>query len=268
MPLVESERRKLHYQVTGEGEPIVIIKGVLFSIKHWLGFEARLGRHYQVISIDNRGISGSSGPVSWNLSVYDMADDIKSVLGHINIPNAHILGVSLGGMVALAMGLKHPKLCRSLQLINTSIGASFLPRISPKAAVKLIKSGGFNQATYKVLGEVLFGNAISEKKRQTTVKSWQKIQNEDGWHRLTTIKQLIAASKFRPRETLKDLVTPTHIIYGTEDQFVPPINSFHLFNQIPNAKLTRMRNAGHEVSVDNPDQLISEINSFTKTLDN
>ena len=203
--------------------------------------------------MDNRGIGRSQIKASWNLTPFHMSDDVADVIHHLKLQRAHIMGVSLGGMATLATGIKYPEICHSLTLINSSIGGGKWPRLSPNAALKLMLAGGFNQRTHAALRDLLLHRDTPFHRKTSVMDSWVRIQQEDGWPRLTTAKQAIAALRFRPTtQQLASLATPTHIIYGDGDRFVPNYNSFHLYNQIPHATITKMEGVGHEIELDNP----------------
>ena len=105
--LVLPSGHKIYYETNGQGTPLVALRGLGRSMRHWLGYEKKLAKHFQVITVDARGIGRSAQKPGWMDTVFDLADDVAAVLDDLKITQAHILGVSLGGMVALAIGLKH-----------------------------------------------------------------------------------------------------------------------------------------------------------------
>ncbi|MHA2253412.1 MAG: alpha/beta fold hydrolase [Candidatus Kariarchaeaceae archaeon] len=111
MPKIDiSDKRKIYYQIEGEGTPIVLLHGLLGSSQDWyiFGYIQDLKRNFKVISIDLIGHGKSSKPHNEDAYEYEkQADDVIALLNFLNLPKAHILGFSHGGRVAFAVGKYH-----------------------------------------------------------------------------------------------------------------------------------------------------------------
>jgi len=118
MPTVEVNGITIYYEVHGIGEPLVIIAGLSIDLTALEGFVSQLSQRYQVIAFDNRGAGRSDKP-DIPYSIEMMADDTAGLLGALHIGRAHVMGVSLGGRIAIALMLKHPDLVKSLILVST-----------------------------------------------------------------------------------------------------------------------------------------------------
>lgn len=256
----------IHYEVFGAGPPIVIIRGLSRSLRHWLGFAEFLGERFQVISFDNRGIGLSDCEAPWNLTMEMMAQDICSILDDMGLDAAHILGVSLGGMIAMALGITAPERCLSLTLINSSVGGQRQFRLKPRAALKLLKAGLSPGRINEALVELLVSPTLPAPERDSMRAAWLEIIASEGVPYLTTIKQLLAAGRFCAAEGLRQLKVPTLIVYGTDDAFVPNHNSHIIHRLIPGAKLEKLEDAGHEAMTDKPTELRAAIVSFIENL--
>ena len=138
MAIIHTNSGDLSYDMHGEGPPLVLLRGLGRTVRHWLGYDQVLARGFKVITLDLRGIGASKVPCTWTTSVFDMAEDIVAVLDHLGLADAHIMGVSLGGMVTLALGLAEPARCRSLIVVNTSIAGQRTLRITPRALRTLV----------------------------------------------------------------------------------------------------------------------------------
>ncbi len=253
----------IFYEVNGDGPPLVILRGLGRTIKHWLGYENVLARHAQVITMDLRGIGSSSVSSRFKTSVYDMADDVVAVLDKLKIDKAHILGVSLGGMVTLAQGLKHPGRCQSLVVVNTSIGGQRTLRLSPKALKAILSSGWVKgEQLQRDLVDVLVGRDLPDATRADIARRYAEIARRDGIFVDTVVKQLVAAARFTPIRELKTMKVPTLVVYGTHDLFVPTANSIKLARLLPNAKLQALEGAGHEASLDKGSELSTLVETW------
>lgn len=251
MPILNTENGAIHYEVTGEGPPLVMMRGLARSMRHWLGYENEVARHFRVITLDLRGIGQSTRPSLVTTTVYDMAEDVVAVLDDLRIPKAHVLGVSLGGMVALAAGLNHPGRCESLVVVNTSIAGQLTLRLTPSAIkgilLAAVRPGGESQ---RRMVDNLLGPGADDARRQEITHKYQEIERREGLYTKTALKQLVAAARFRPQRQLKAMQVPTLIVYGTDDVFVSNVNSIKLARHLPQAKLLPLPKAGHEASLD------------------
>lgn len=106
----------LNYQVTGEGEPLIILHGLFGMLQNWNNPSKTLSQQYQVIAVDlrNHGRSPHCDEVSYSL----MAADIIALMDHLNLPSAHILGHSMGGKVAMQLALNHPERINKLIVVD------------------------------------------------------------------------------------------------------------------------------------------------------
>ena len=98
----------LNYEITGDGEPLLLVMGTSGAIGLWGEIGGRLAEGYRVITFDNRGLGGSSrgdGPIT----VASLAEDASALLEALEIPVAHTLGWSLGSAVVQEMALTHPE---------------------------------------------------------------------------------------------------------------------------------------------------------------
>jgi pimeloyl-ACP methyl ester carboxylesterase len=118
MPTIEVNGITIYYEVHGADEPLVIIAGLSMDLTALEDIVSQLSRRYQVIVFDNRGAGRSDKP-DIPYSIEMMADDTAGLLDGLKISRAHIMGISLGGRIAIALTLKHPELVKSLILVST-----------------------------------------------------------------------------------------------------------------------------------------------------
>ncbi len=267
MPILKTADGAIHYEVTGNGPPLVMLRGLARSMRHWLGYDDEVGRHFKVITLDLRGIGQSTRPSTVATTIYDMADDVVAVLDDLNIPKAHVLGVSLGGMVTLAAGLRHPARCESLIVVNSSIAGELTMRLTPRA-IRGILVGSLRpgEASQRAMVDNLLGAGASEERRQDIARKYREIESREGLYANTALKQLVAAARFRPQRQLKNMNVPTLVVYGTDDVFVSNTNSVKLARHLPRAKLQPLPKAGHEASLDQGDALIEIVRAWVKDL--
>jgi len=265
MPKLNVNGGSIYYTVQGQGEPMVMLRGLGRSIRHWLGFEKKMAEHFQVICIDARGIGRSTAIPPLMLSTEDMAEDVVRVLDKIGVESSHVFGVSLGGMVALTLGMKFGDRVRSLSVVNSSIGGERRLRLSP-AAAKTILSGVISGGNlHEQLAELLTGSAATPAKKKSLAQRWAKIEEIEGRPVATVIKQIGAALRFRNRAALSSINSPTLIVGGTADRFVPPAQSEIIHSLIPRSQLVQIEAGGHEVTDDFPDDVIKAVVGFVES---
>src|SRR5215218_4223530 len=116
MPTIELTATDLNYERSGSGEPLLLIQGMGGTHKSWGGpFASLLERDFEVIAFDNRGI-GLSRAVSDAFSIAEMAADTAELLEVLEIERAHVMGISMGGMIAQELAIAHPERLRTLTL--------------------------------------------------------------------------------------------------------------------------------------------------------
>src|SRR5512146_1889888 len=109
MPTAKVNDITMYYEIQGEGEPLVLIAGLRLDIAEYNGIDSWLAQKYQVVAFDNRGAGRTDKP-DIPYSIEMMADDIAGLLYALGVKQAHIIGISMGGRIALALALQHPEL--------------------------------------------------------------------------------------------------------------------------------------------------------------
>ena len=268
MATIERGDGRIDYAVHGAGAPLVILRGLGRSVRHWLGYERVLARHFQVITLDLRGVGATTAASRLTTSVFDMADDVVAVLDALSLPTAHILGVSLGGMVTLAMGLRHPERCRSLITVNTSIagqGTSRITRGALRAMTAVVSRD--RDLIHSRLVDVLVGTDVPSAQRPAIAREYAVIAREQGLFARTVVKQLVAAARFRVGEALPSMTVPTMVVYGTADRFVPNVNSRNLAARLPDAQLVAIEGGGHELTLDKGEELAAQVQRWVREVE-
>ena len=122
---------KLACAVYGEGTPLLLVEGLGYATWMWFKQLPALAERYQVVVFDNRGVGGSDKPDE-PYSIAGMADEARGVLDGLGLGPAHVLGVSMGGMIAQELALRHPSMVRGLVLACTTLGGAAATPMSPQ----------------------------------------------------------------------------------------------------------------------------------------
>src|SRR5213080_5282891 len=131
---------RIHYNEAGEGEPLLLIMGYGMPGEAWLGSLPFLGG-FRAIYYDNRGTGLSDRP-GGPYTIVQMADDAAGLLDRLGIDDAHVYGVSMGGMIAQELALRHPEKVRSLVLGCTMCGGEHSTMCEPEILEELIAVSG------------------------------------------------------------------------------------------------------------------------------
>lgn len=260
--LLDKAENGIHYSVSGTGQhTIVLLRGLARWSAHWLGFEELVVKQgFRVVTIDNRGFGKSSGArIEKDTTIQELADDIAQIISREAPAGAHIVGLSLGAMVGLALGAMKPQLVRSLMMVNSSVGSSGISRLSPKAMLAIMKvlvSGGRG---YAALSRALLSPSAAENKRQKLATEWKKIDLAAKIPIVFLWRQIAAAREFVGLVEMSAISCPVTIIRCDQDQFVDPRNSDFIHKHISHSELVRHSSAGHELAIDDPDWFAGQI---------
>jgi pimeloyl-ACP methyl ester carboxylesterase len=242
MPELMRGNVRLHYEVDGSGPPAVYCCGLGSHSNDMLGIALRgvLSEHYTLLTVDNRGSGQTVTPAGTSTTMEDMADDVAAVMDHIGMANANVLGISMGGCVAMLLALRHPQKTRRLvvavSLAHTEAQgrADFMLRTGHEMrqrGVPLDLLNRFNAVF--LLGESAF-------EHQWLVDAWVSAppdplqQSDEGWQLQTD-----ALESYDIRAQLKNITIPTLVMSSTEDLLVPPRLQDEIAALIPGATIKR-----------------------------
>ena len=244
MPVTNTPNASLEYEVHGSGPSLVLINGLGLGRWGWFRQVPDLSRSLAVITFDARRKSDRG------LGVGDLAGDLADLLAHIGVNNAHVLGASLGGFVAQELALTRPELVAGLVLVSTGHGGRGQERMSPGAMGEMFGLGALSpkQAARRGLE-----GATSERYRAENPDEFEWIVQkrlEDSPSPASYNAQALAGARFDHSGDVGRIASPTLVIHGAEDRYVPPANARALAEAIPDARLVVLEGAGHLVFVE------------------
>jgi pimeloyl-ACP methyl ester carboxylesterase len=261
MPHTEAPGFRMAYESTGSGEPLLLINGLGSDRSEWIFQIPDFARRYRVVAFDNRGAGDSETPPG-PYSTERMADDAAALLDHLAIDRAHVLGVSLGGMIAQEVALRHPGRVRKLVLACTAPGAPGSLRPSPGVLQAFVRSPGADREeeirrALPFLYTDAYRRGHPEQIEAFVRRRLAAAMSAEGHSR-----QLAAARSHAAWERLSSIRAPTLVIAGEEDRVVPPENSRRIASRIPGAKLVLLPGAPHRLFAENAEAFNGEVLSF------
>jgi pimeloyl-ACP methyl ester carboxylesterase len=265
VPKVKVNDIEIYYEIHGDGPPLIMIYGYGGTSESWSReFIEGLTSKYKLILFDNRGAGRSDKP-DIEYSVKMMADDTSDLMAALDISNAHILGISMGGMIAQEIALSYPEKVRSLILCSTACR-------------------GVDIADEKFLDFVMgCANGVFPKMSAEEMMRWswevcftpEYVQeNEDMLRRNMSLRKYptppvgwirqAQALYFDSYERLPDIKAPTLVLVGEKDVLLPPDRSKVLAERIPGARLKVFKNSAHVFPNEVTEQAVSEILNFLR----
>jgi pimeloyl-ACP methyl ester carboxylesterase len=246
MPKVQVGDVNLNYDLHGKGEPLLMIMGLGASSAAWdPELVEDLARSFRVITFDNRGTGQSDKPDA-PYSIEMFADDAAGLLKKLEVPRAHIFGVSMGGMIAQEFALRHPNQTATLTLgCTTAGGTNSVP--PPPESLKVLTAPREGVSPEEVirrgwpLGYTAKYVAENRGKLEASIPRLLKHPTPP----FAFQRQLEGTYTLKTFERLPQIKAPTLVITGAEDVLIPAKNSEIIAAQIPGAKLHLIPDAGH-----------------------
>ncbi len=258
MPVAITESTSIDYDVHGEGPPRLRIGGLRFGRWAWFRQVPAFSRHFKAITFDARGERDLDSGVT------DLASDVVALLEHLGVGKTHVFGTSLGGFVAQELALMRPDLVDGLVLVGTSYGRGGPETMSPWALADMIGLPSLNaeRAVRKGLEA-----ATSEAYRAGSPEEFERLVRwrlADSPSLSAYYEQVRAGARFDVSRDVGRITSPTRVIHGAADRFVPVANAAALAEAIPGAKLRVLDNAGHLVFIERYADVNREVVTFLK----
>jgi pimeloyl-ACP methyl ester carboxylesterase len=245
---------KLAFESRGEGPVLVLVHAFPFDRRMWSEELARLSAGRRVIAVDLRGFGES--PLYGEPTLDELADDVIATLDAVGVPMASVLGLSMGGYIALSLAARHPGRLASLILADTRAAAdSDVARAAREATMKQVRTDGPGAFLDGVPDRLLSRHA-SEDLRQRV--------RDLCVDRADTILAATRALAHRPDRTpmLGGIDCPTLVVCGGEDTTSPAPEMRSLASQIPDAEYVEIAGAGHLSNLEAPDRFNDAVARF------
>ncbi|MGH9926112.1 MAG: alpha/beta fold hydrolase [Nitrososphaeraceae archaeon] len=268
------------YKMFGKGDPIILFNGASDSMDAWdPSFLTEISSNHTVIAFDQRGI-GNSTVGSKPYTYQQLADDTAGLLDALKIPKADVMGYSLGGHIAQAFTISYPEKVNRLILVATSCGGKDgIPK--PAEFLKLQAD-----VVYKSLQNIPITQELKALVSASLGSGWVKLHPEsvDLPANTTSLQQLkpgLPPEIANKQNSLviwentnwsgacdaeAKLAKPTLVIAGTDDNdYMPHANALVIASKVPGAWLVQIKDAGHAVMNQYPDEIGKILNTFLST---
>jgi 3-oxoadipate enol-lactonase len=236
--------RQISYSRRGKGEPLLLIMGMAGHQGLWRDdFLALLDSEFEIVTYDHRGV-GDSTDVAGDFAIVDLADDAEAVLDAVGWDSAHVFGISMGGMIAQELVLRHPDRVRRLVLGCTYCGGpgSSLTAPGPMRMLEAMNSG--------VVEDAIRAGFLANLSPAWTADDahWQEFSTIALSGRVpvsVVMRQAQAAFVHDTSARLPSVTSSTLVMAGTADEMVWFPNSELIASLIPAAKIHPLADVGH-----------------------
>jgi pimeloyl-ACP methyl ester carboxylesterase len=248
---------KLYYEETGVGRPVVFVHEYAGDYRSWETQVRQLSRQYRCVSFSQRGYPPSDVPAEGERYSQDIVrDDVKAVMDHLRIEQAHIVGHSMGAYTALHVGLQFPQRCLSLTAAGCGWGSNPATREASAAMARdigeMFRKEGIAAAAAKYADFPMRSQYKAKDPRGwAEFTRWMTEHSADG-HALTMLHvQLRRPTLWDLEPRLKRLEVPLLVITGDEDEACID-GSVMLKRTVPGAALLVVPRAGHTINSEEP----------------
>lgn len=239
---------RLYYESAGSGDPLILLHGFAVDRRMWDGqFEALAGR-FRVVRYDLRGFGKSSLPAS----PYSHTDDLKSLLDDLGIAQADLLGLSLGGGVAVDFALRHSQMVRKLAVSGSVISGlrwSEQGHLLDKAVWDTARAEGMEAGKQAWLAHPLFAPLIEHPEAYARLR--QMIADYSGWHFVN--RNPLTPDPMPALDRLGEIAAPTLVMIGERDMPDFQHAAEALAGGIPGARKVTLAGMGHMAPMENPE---------------
>jgi 3-oxoadipate enol-lactonase len=262
---VNVDGRRLAYEEVSPADPegtVLLLCGIGAKRQGWYRQLPVLGRRFRTIALDYRDV-GDSDPATEPFSIGDLADDVAALAGELGIESASLVGISMGGFIALELALSHPELVDRLVLVVTSAGGATHVSTSPEVMRALmpdetdVESGDGARRVCSLVAAPGFAQSHPE-----AIEEFVEIALHNPMRRDAYLRQLEACRAHDVAERLVSIEAPTLVLHGDVDPLVRIENGRLLAERIPGARLTVYEDVGHIPEVECAEDFNRDLAAF------
>jgi 3-oxoadipate enol-lactonase len=258
VPSVEVGETELHYVRAGVGEPMLLIQGMSATHLTWgRPFLASLEESFDCIVFDNRGM-GRSGEAEMPFTIADLAGDALGVLDALEIERAHVVGISMGGMIAQELVLAHPDRIRTLTLGATYCGGPEGKLMDPEDVQRLGAAFAARdpEGVRRVMWEINLSPSFRED--DSRFAAFEEMATALPAPAAVIVQQMRACGAHDTSDRLGQISNPTLVIHGTVDRLLPAVNGHEIASLLP-SRLELLEDTGHMFWWEQPERSASLI---------
>ncbi len=245
MPRIAIADGEIHYEVTGEGHPLILVSGLNGVARYWQPQIAEFAARYRVITYDQRGTGGSDHQQR-EFSVDQMARELLALMDALKIEHAHIVGLSTGGAIGQTLAIEHPERVARLVLVSTWTHCDPWFRRLFEARRRMYELCG--PELHAMFHPLFLYPPDYVNAHDAEILEEQKRAPTKSAPVAASIGRIDALLAFDRREGLARIVAPTLIIAGDNDYITPSYHAEAISRAIPGSHLLILHGGGHSLS--------------------
>jgi len=259
MPIARLGDVDIRYEVTGDGDPVLLVAGLGGSAGYWTPNVAELARNHRVVLHDHRGTGGSSR-FEGRYSVEGMADDLLRLMDHLEIDRAHLVGHSTGGAIGQVVAANAPDRIASLVLYASWAVLDGQMEMCLDLRRRILRDGG--EAEYHRATPVFLYPPYYVKDRKAALDQEAESATSASPPASILDARVAGIMAFDGRPYLPRIACPTMVLVAEDDILTPPYSSELLAGGIAGARLVTVPRGGHALSRTEPDLFNETIAAF------
>jgi 3-oxoadipate enol-lactonase len=244
----------------GGGGPLVLfMHGIGGNRTNWHDQLPVFAENFHAASWDARGY-GASDDYAGALDFSDFSGDLLRVLDHLNVARAHLVGLSMGGLIAFDFHALHPDRVATLTICDSMPGMTGLSDEGRREFIRIrqepLLGGKEPRDIAPAVARTLVGKSAQPGSFERLVASMSAL------HKESYLKAIVATTHYARKLDLESIRVPTHIVVGDEDTLTPPALSRSMAARIPGAQLTVIKGAGHLSNIEQPEAFNAAVLAF------
>lgn len=250
----------------GSGPPVLFSHGLLWSTRMWDAQVAALRSRYRCIAWDHRGQGQSDVPNVRSISIEECYADAVALIERLGVAPVHIVGLSMGGFVAMRLAARRPDLVQSCVLLETSAEAEPAENVPKYRTLnRVAKWFGLRMVASKVM-PIMFGTTfLTDPARAVERDAWRERlarNRRDIWRAVNGVIE-----REPVLSELGHITAPTMIMVGDEDVATVPLKAERIHAAIRGSTLVRIPHAGHSSSIEQPGHVTAAIDAWVARFD-
>lgn len=257
MPTISVNNITMHYVEAGQGSPLLLLHGLGGSHEMWLSIVPELAKSHHVVAPDHRG-HGQSDKPRGAYTILLFCADVLALIDSLRVERAHLVGLSMGGAIAMRLALEHPERVHSLGLVDTwgFPHPEFVGMLRQR--LETLASGGFEAYADLAIPQA-YSKAFIAANREALADYRARVTKLDP----DSLRSALDACMTHDMHgRLGEIRTRTLVIVGSEDRLTPPYHAEYLARVIPGARLCVIQGSGHIPHLERPQEFLKILGEF------
>jgi len=234
----------------GAGPLAIFLHGIGGNRTNWRDQLPVFARDFHAAAWDARGY-GDSDDYEGPLDFADFAHDLRRALDHFGAARAHLIGLSMGGMIALDFATRYGDRVATLTLCDSLPGFTHLSEDQRSEFVRLREEPLLAGREPRDMAPAVARSLLGKNPRPGSYE--RLVESMSVLHKQAYLKTIAGAVNYPRKLDLESIAVPTHVVVGDQDTLTPPVMSRELARRIPGARLTIIEDAGHLSNIEQPE---------------